>query len=411
MKVALVLERFDPHRGGLEQWTMRFAAQLIRRGHEVHVVATRFDPQTRAVPIIPHQLRDVGPRRAFAEAAQAKLFSLAPQVIHDMGSGWYCDVFHPHGGSWASVTQRKLLLYPHWFRPLKRRVDRLLRRQREFRALMSRQYADNGQILVALSHTVADDFRRFHGVPPERIRVVYNGVDTDQFSPAHRPTYREAVRRELGVGDETLLALIVAHNFRLKGVPTLLRAMRRLTAEAEPVHLAVLGGKRLPFWRRMAGRLGVENAVSFVGPKTDTTPYYAAADVYVHPTFYDTCSLVVLEAAASGLPIVTSRLNGVSELLHDGVEGLLISDPADADELAGQLRILLDESLRLKMGRAARQTALKHTLQRNVEEILAVYEEVVSTRRAAPATAKPVVGSGWAARGAGVGTGGRRGRS
>ncbi len=381
MRVALVLEQFEPLRGGLEQWTVRFAARLVDRGHEVHVVARSFDPRTREMPVIAHRLDGVGPRLAFAEAAQAKLLEIVPDVIHDMGCGWYCDVFHPHGGSWASITERKLLLHPAWLRSLKRRIDRRLRRQREFQELASRQYADNGQIMVALSRSAADDFVRLHRVPPQRIRVVYNGVDPDRFSPTHRDTYREAVRRELGVDDRTLLALIVAHNFRLKGVPTLLRAMRQFNGQGKPVHLAVVGGKRLSGWRRAAGRLGVGKSVSFVGSKDDTVPYYAAADFYVHPTFHDTCSLVVLEAAACGLPIITTRVNGVSELLRDGEDGLLMSDPGDAEELAERMSVLLDDPLRRKMGLAARQTALRHTLDRNVDEILAVYEEAVAARR------------------------------
>jgi UDP-glucose:(heptosyl)LPS alpha-1,3-glucosyltransferase len=380
VKVALVLEQFDPPRGGLEQWTWRFAAELLCRGHEVHVVARRFSESTQAMPIIPHRLDRVRSRLGFAEAAQAKLIWLAPDVIHDMGCGWYCDVLHPHGGSWAALTQRKLLLWPAWMRPLKYHAERLLPRQREFQALLCRQFLDNGQILVALSRGVAEDFQRFHRVPGERIRVIYNGVDTDRFSPATRPRYRQALRRRLGIPDEKVVALIVAHNFRLKGVPTLLRAMKRLVARRLPVHLVVVGGKHLRPWQRTAGRLGIDGAVSFVGPQDQTAPYYAAADLYVHPTFYDTCSLVVLEAAASGLPVITSRINGVSELLSHGTDSLLLSDPADAEELAEQMRALLDDSLRRQMGQAARETTREHTLEQNVDQLVALYQEVTASR-------------------------------
>jgi len=391
MRAALVLEQFDSRRGGAEHWTSQFAACMLARGHEVHVVAKRFGDQHRGMPIVAHRLAGVRSRLSFAEAAQAEVMELAPDVIHDMGSGWYCDVFQPHGGSWEMVTERKLCLVSPWIRPLKRRVDRLLPRQREHRALLSQQYADNGQILVALSQRAAADFQEIHGVPPERIRTVYNGVDTQRFSPEHRFQHRRAVRRWLGVDRQTTLALIVAHNFRLKGVHTLLRAMSRLVAEGKSVHLAVVGGKHLSGWRRMARRFGVGNAVRFVGAVDDPVPFYAAADFYVHPTFYDMCSLVVLEAAASGLPVITTRNNGVSELLTDGVEGLLVSDPADDEGLAERMRILFDHRLREQMGSAARQMALNHTLERNVDEMLAVYEEVNHSRRhiaAAPAPAK-----------------------
>jgi len=380
MQVAVVLERFDPRRGGLEYWTWQLAGRLIDRGHKVHVVASRFAEPVGDLPIVVHPLPPTRSRLHFGEAAQAELLSLAPDVIHDMGFGWYCDVFQPHGGSFAAVTGRKLLLHRPWVRPLKRRIDDLLPRHRQFRALMRRQYADHGQILLALSCLVADDFQRLHRVPSDRIRIVYNGVDTDRFAPGHRSRFRDNVRRQLGIGDETVCALLVANDFRLKGLDTLLRAMRLLRHESRPIHLTVVGGKRIARWQRTAGRLGVSDAVSFVGPQDDTVPYYAAADVCVHPTFYDSCSLVVLEAAACGLPIITTRLNGASERFEDGVQGWLLSDPADAEQLADRMRTMFDASVRQAMGRAARIAVAEHTFDRNVDEILAVYEEILSSR-------------------------------
>ena len=87
------------------------------------MVAERFSNETLALPIVPHRLEGIRSRLGFAEAAQMKLLSLAPDIIHDMGAGWYCDVFHPHGGSWASVTERKQNMLPSWLRGVKRRVD------------------------------------------------------------------------------------------------------------------------------------------------------------------------------------------------------------------------------------------------------------------------------------------------
>ena len=317
MKVGMVVERFDPLRGGLEQWTYRLALKLAERGHEIHMVSREFTERTRHMPMIAHHLAHVHTPLAFAAAAEAKLASLDLDVIHDMGVGWYNDIFHPHGGSWASVAARKVLLLPRWLQAAKRGLNRVMPRYHEFRSLMQRQYADRGQIMVALSHCVADDFSRFHRVAPERVRIVYNGVDTERFSPARCAPQRQAMRRRLGIDPQTIVLLIVAHNFQLKGLATLLRALARLRGRRLPLRLLVVGGKRLYRWRRQAARLGVAAAVEFLGPVEDTLPYYAAADIYVHPTIYDTCSLVVLEAAACGLAIVTTRCNGAAELITE----------------------------------------------------------------------------------------------
>jgi len=221
-------------------------------------------------------------------------------------------------------------------------------------------------------------------VPPEQIRLIYNGVDTQRFSPAHRAVYREEIRRRLGVSEDELLFLLVAHNFRLKGLPTLLRAMSQWNRRCGPGRLVVVGGKRPGRYARSARRLGLETSVTFVGSVDNTVPFYAAADVYVQPTFYDPCSLAMLEALASGLPVVTSRQNGAGELLGEGVEGYVLADPADPQELLRRMETLQDASLRQRMGRAARTLALEHTLKHNVDEVLDVYEDVASKGPALP---------------------------
>ena len=187
MRIGLVLEQFDPARGGREQWTWSFTQRLLELGHEVHVVARSCSAKARRLPIACHPIQCDPSPIAFAGAVRAVLEPLALDIVHDMGMGWYCDVFHPHGGSMASSAERKLLFLPAWLRGLKRMANRMLPRHRTFQTLMQRQYADHGQIVLALSRASAADFQRFHGVAPERIRIVYNGVDTERFSPAAMP--------------------------------------------------------------------------------------------------------------------------------------------------------------------------------------------------------------------------------
>lgn len=374
MRIGLAIESFDAARGGAEQWTSQYAAWLAGAGHEVHVVACHFG---RNVPkgVMPHQMQRPRTRVEFAAAAERTLDALRLDVTHDMGAGWHCDVFQPHGGSRTAAFEQNLLLLPRWLRPLKRRATHYLPRYQEFQRLLMGQYMAEDRIFIALSRMVAHDFERFHGVRSSQIRIVYNGVDTDRFSPEWRARYRQVVRDQLGVCDDETLLLIVAHNFRLKGVPNLVEAVERLRRQGASVKLAVVGGKRRP-------RVG-HDGVLWIGPADDTVPYYSAADVYVQPTFYDPCSLVVLEAWASGLPVVTSRFNGAAELMTPGVEGAILKDPGDLDELCSALRPMLEDATRTRMSVAARRLALEQTLDRNARELLAVYEEIAAYRRRA----------------------------
>jgi len=378
MKIGLVVEHFDPRRGGLEQWAWQFVQALQNRGHQVWVISRSFSAEADRLGICCCQTPAGLSRLGFARVAEQWLRQLDLDIIHDTGAGWYCDVFQPHWGSWLALTERKLLLLPRWLRPCKRILIRYLPRYREIRRLLEGQYRSDGRLFLALSTQAAKDFQHFHGVPPEYIRIVHNGVDIERFHPANRSRWRSQLRRQFGLDEETMLVLIVAHNFRLKGVPTVQEAVCRLAARGRRVQLWVVGGRRQGASHGGNGRAESQGPIRFLGPVEDTVPYYAAADLYVHPTLYDTFSLVVLEAMASGLPVITSRFNGVQELLHSGREGYVLDDPLDVEELVRKMEICLDPGIRQQMGQSARRLAEQHPFEKNVEEIWEVYQEVLS---------------------------------
>jgi UDP-glucose:(heptosyl)LPS alpha-1,3-glucosyltransferase len=101
-----------------------------------------------------------------------------------------------------------------------------------------------------------------------------------------------------------------------------------------------------------------------------------AADVLIHPTFYDACSLVVLEAWTSGLPVITTRFNGAGELMTPGIHGFLMEDPNDDEALAMRMRSLLDDSLRFSMAKESHALGLNQSLEKNFQGIEKVYKEI-----------------------------------
>jgi len=377
MRIALVIDHLDPRRGGAEQWTYQHACGLLARGHEVHVVAQGVNGPAAALDVVPHALGPIRNVLHKASAAEAVLRRLNVDMVHDIGLGWHNHVLQSEDGSRLAQWEQKLLLLPPWQRPWKRAMLRLLPRYRDFRRLMSRQYGDPRRIVIAVSKMCARDYQRYHDVSDEQIRLVYHGADNERFSPAHRARWREEVRERLHVCDDEVLLLFVGHDYQRKGLSTAVRAARRLAAEGAPVRLLVVGGKRR---QRATTAETPDSLVIHAGAADDPVPYYAAADVFVLPTFYDPCSLSISEAAASGLPSVTTRFNGAAELLTEGVDGSVIADPADDAELASALRPLLDAAVRQRMGEAARKLALKHTLDRNCDEILSIYQQIAGQK-------------------------------
>jgi len=376
MRIALVIDHLDPRRGGAEQWTYQHAERLLARGHEVHVVAQGVNGPAARLEIVPHLIGPVRPVLRRAAAAEKALQGLKVDMVHDIGLGWHSHVLQSEDGSRLAQWEQKLLLLPSWQRPWKRAMLRALPRYRDFRRLMARQFGDPQRIVIAVSQMCAHDYQHYHNVPAERIRLVYHGADNERFSPEHRIRWRDEVRDRLGVCEDEVLLLFVGHDYQRKGLSTAVRAAKRLAAEGAAVRLVVVGGKK----RRPQPAIDSSGVVINVGAIDDPVPYYAAADVFVLPTFYDPCSLSVSEAAASGLPSVTTRFNGAAELLTEGVDGSVIYDPADDAELAGALRPLLERNVRQRMGDAARKLALKHTLDRNCDQIVSIYQQIAGRK-------------------------------
>lgn len=243
---------------------------------------------------------------------------------------------------------------------------------------MERQFRDPNRVILAVSRMCADHYQRYHDVPAERIRIVYHGTDTVRFSPDHRQSMRGPTRRGLGITDSEVVFLFVGHDFVRKGLAIAIRAVRRLADQGCPVRLLVVGQRKAGRQRALGS--DANGVVLFTGRVTNTSPFYAAADALVLPTFYDPCSLTVGEALASGLPVVTTRFNGASEMLTEGRDGLILDDPADDVALSEQLRRLFEPSVRDRMGFAARQTALRFPLERNCDEITSVYKATIKRR-------------------------------
>lgn len=376
LRVALVLDRFERLRGGLEHWTWQFALRLRAAGHEIHAVTFGADGDAADFGFQTHVLEPRSDRLARAGQIAGYLGQLRPDIVHDMGVGWHYDILHPHGGSRiADRMQNRLTL--GWLGRLRQALHPAERRRwRELRALERSQYGAANGVVIAVSETVKADLVRFERVDPNRVRVIPNGVDTSAFERDVAAGRR--LRSRLGL-DRATVFIIIAHNFRLKGLAEAVQAMARVGPDAV---LLVLGRGETGPYRQQARALGIENRVRFLGMVEDTRAHLSAADVCLHPTFYDPCSLVTLEALAAGLPVITTRRNGVSEMMTDGTEGLVLDDARDVVGLAASMTRMMDPALRARMGRDARALALKHDASRSFQDFVALYRQVADARQA-----------------------------
>jgi UDP-glucose:(heptosyl)LPS alpha-1,3-glucosyltransferase len=225
--------------------------------------------------------------------------------------------------------------------------------------------------------------KRYFGVPDEALTVITNGVDIRRFTPEMRQERRREERGQLGLDAHELAVLFAGTGFERKGLRYAVEAAG-LVAKDAPVRLLVAGRGPAGPYARLARRMGVEDRVNFLGETGDIEALYAAADVFVLPTLYDPFPNACLEAMACGVPVVTTRITGVAEIIDPGVDSFVVESGDAVLDLAAALRALLDPSRREAVGIAARRKAEQHSFEANLDRNLALYEEVLALKRGAP---------------------------
>jgi UDP-glucose:(heptosyl)LPS alpha-1,3-glucosyltransferase len=226
--------------------------------------------------------------------------------------------------------------------------------------------------VIAVSERVKTDLARYYG-RTEGVEVIYHGTDTVLFHPNNRDRFRAQIRSKLGIAGGQFLALYVGD--LKKGAAAAIRA----TAKARGVTLLVLSGSAYAPYRRLAEEEGVAGRVLFHAHSKQVEAFFAAADALVFPSIYDSFGLVITEAMAAGLPVVTNRMAGAAELIRDEVDGLLTQQPWDVPAIAEHLERLRDDAgLRERLGAAARARVEPFTWDRTAAQTLAFYNGLVS---------------------------------
>lgn len=384
MRFATAILDFSRRKGGAERYLVDLCAQMAKEGDEVHVYTENWDEELQGIHF--HRIRP------FPFPKSLRLLSFALQATKKMEQGGYdttltvgnamdADVLQPHGGVHWAWFWRSLRAYEN---PLFWMV-KLLGRVLSLKQWMSGWIEDasyrgrNDSGIIAISDMVKHDMIQWYRIPGDRIDVIYNGVDLERFHPRNGQ-YREEIRRKHGLGEEVVL-LFVSNNFRMKGLRILMEVLADLKKEGAPsMRLLILGRDRRASYVRLAKRLGISEEIVFAGSTGEIEKYYGMADLLVHPSFYDACSLTVLEALASGLPVVTTSSNGASGIMTQGREGFVLSDPRDRQTLKQQISSFFVPEMREKAALFARRLAEQYSLDRNFRAMKNIFQKQASRR-------------------------------
>ena len=396
MNIAFCYESVLPTKGGCETYIADLSNRLVADGHQVHLYACRWDAASLPGAMTFHELPNLGGPRFLRpwRFGKACLRALADQR-HDVTVGfdktWDLDVLYPQGGLHRASADHNLGKFAS---PLVRAAAHALKlfdpAHWSYSLLERRQYLrEKKPLIVVNSLMVRDHFQHYYSVSAKDLHVVRSSIDTSRFPEHDRLKVRQEMREAWGLGPSHTVALFAAMNYRLKGLDPLLRGVARMreTPEyrerAEAFRLVVVGNPKFAAYQRLADRLGIAAQVRFVGHCREMKNAYFASDFLVHPTFYDPCSLVVLEALACGLPVITTRVNGASELLSPPLEGFVLDDPHDCEQMAWSLGMLLDPVRRHACTVAARKTGTQWTFEQHYQQLLAAFRDAAARKKAA----------------------------
>jgi glycosyltransferase involved in cell wall biosynthesis len=227
-----------------------------------------------------------------------------------------------------------------------------------------------GTTFIAVSQAVCQEMASYYRLPLRRINVVRNGIDVARFAARTRPACTTAVDgRRCVIGAAARLA-------PMKGLEYLIEAVSGLREAGTPCELRIAGeGGALPGLQQLVASFGLQETVTFVGRVRDMPAFYRQLDIFALPSVsQEGLPLSVLEAMACGLPVVATTIGGTPEIIHDGVEGMLV-EPADIAGLRRALAALAaNPELRDRLARAGqRRVRAEFTVARVATQVSDVY--------------------------------------
>ena len=256
--------------------------------------------------------------------------------------------------------------------------ERTMEMESRFRLWLNQLTAHLADRITCVSQKVADFAIREIKIPQEKIIIIPNGISMDQYS--HIRSLSEE-RISLGL-PEGLLIGTVSRAHPIKGLAILLDAFAMLLIDRPQVHLVLVGsGPQLHELQQQANKLGLEGHVIFLGERRDIPSILAAIDIFVLPSLFEGMPNAVLEAMASGLPVVATSVGGTPEVIMDGVTGLLVPPGNPTALTNAMVRLLEDPGLRSEMGQAAYMRVKQYyTQEQMVQKTELLYQDLMALR-------------------------------
>jgi len=355
LDVGFLIDRWEPERGGAERCLAQLAEHLESRGRNVHVFAERRSPGSpgRFHHVHPSLMQGgllpggralvLGEELASAARIAGCRVTIGIRHLPEV------DLFWPHDGSHQGALEG--------IGRARGRVVKPTGRHKVFLRLERGLMQKSARRIACVSQLVFDELLRFYPGSEPRLRLVPNGIDLDRFQPSNRSTLGKQLRVRLGVPPKSPLIAFIGRDPLRKGLPQLFEALRHLRKKR---WRCVVAGVHHPArWRRIARKHGLDAKRVVVESFVPAPELHAAADLVVVPTWRDACLLAVLEALATGTPVVTTRYAGAATVISEQA-GTVLDDPGDSEALAAAIGSWLDRIEAREVERDALRECVAH---------------------------------------------------
>lgn len=331
MRLCCVLFNWFPH-GGLQQDVLKIA-QACRHRAQVSILCMSWDgarPEGIDVRVLPPRGWSRTARRA-AFVARVQALCTDYDVVLGFNRMPGLDYYFAADSCFA---RKALQERPWWYR--------LAPRTRQYLAWERAVFDPGGRtVALLLSPQQQQDYSACYGTPAVRLRMLPPGIRREFHEPDDAAGQRAQLREELGLGDADLLVLQVGSGLRVKGVERSLQALAALPpALGARVHYVQIGRGELEHWRQRALQLGLSR-VQFLGARDDVQRFMLGADLLLHPSLQESAGMVILEAIASGLPVLATASCGYAFHVEQAAAGLICPEPFRQEALDNLLQHML----------------------------------------------------------------------
>jgi UDP-glucose:(heptosyl)LPS alpha-1,3-glucosyltransferase len=368
MRIAIVIGHCRNFKSS--RYVIEITKYFCEQGHEVHLFTNSWDDLDDRV--IVHKIPMISKNFQIREISFIIFTSISMLFRKfDIKLSQASRYFSPN------ICEMQFV-YKRWAE-LKRENKHKININDLFVPLMEKYNLSRCEKVIAISDIVKEEIIDLHKINPGKINVVHSGANLEFFNPDKRK-FRKKILEKHNIDPREAVIIFVGNPFGRKGLDYAIKALPKI--KYNNFKFLVIGKDDKKPYLELAKKLGVEDKIVFAGLTTEINKYFASSDIFLFPTLYEPFGLVILEAMASGIPVITSKTAGAAELIDDMKNGMILDDPTDYNKITEKLNYLLENRERLrKIGKEARKKAEKYSWNTTAKKMLTVFKKVARVNK------------------------------